>query len=50
LYYSVVGQISESLGRGTMPSELENALIAWKDFFKTNLDTILQPDILTSSF
>jgi hypothetical protein len=25
-------------------------LIAWKDFFKTNLDTILQPDILTSSF
>jgi hypothetical protein len=50
LYYSIVWQIAESLGHGKIPIELENALVSWKDFFKNNLDTILQPDILVSSF
>jgi hypothetical protein len=50
LYYSVVGPILESLGRGTLPVELENALVARKDFFKSNLDTILQSNIITDHF
>lgn len=50
LYYSVVGQIIDSMGRGTIPIELEHALLAWRDFFKNNLDAILQPDVLVDSF
>ncbi len=50
LYYSVVWQVLESLGRGTVPPELEKALVAWKEFFKHNLDTVLQSDVLVNNF
>ena len=50
LYYSIVWQICHSFGRVHIPAQFESALLTWKDFFKNNLDTILQPDILTHSF
>ena len=50
LYYSVVGQICDSLGRVQIPDELHDALLSWKDFFKHNLSTILQPDVIASTF
>lgn len=50
LYYSIVGQVCHSFGRVSIPDEFHDALFAWKDFFKNNLDMILQPSILTTSF
>jgi hypothetical protein len=50
LYYSIVGQVCSSFGRASIPPQFEGALLVWKDFFQNNLDTILQPDILTQSF
>jgi len=50
LYYTIVGQISHSFGRVSIPPEFHDALEARKDFFKNNLDLILSPDILSSSF
>jgi len=50
LYYSIVGQVCSSFGHASIPPQFEGALLVWKDFFQNNLDTILQPDILTHSF
>lgn len=52
LYYSVLWEILNSLAGNdsSPPDELIWALWAWKDFFKTNLDMILQPDVITSCF
>lgn len=48
LYYGIVGEIVESLSRGaTPPDELTDALNAWKDFFKNNMTTILQSDVVS---
>jgi hypothetical protein len=38
------------LGRVTIPAQFEDAMLAWKDFFKTNMATILTPTILKDSF
>jgi len=50
MYYTIVGQISNSFGRVSIPQQFLDALAGWKDFFKNNLDLILSPDILSSSF
>ena len=52
LYYSIVGEIinHSASNNANPPIELLWALWAWKDFFKDNLDTILQPDVITSCF
>jgi hypothetical protein len=50
LYYSIVGQICHSFGRVSIPDEFHDALSAWKDFFKNNLNMILQPSTLSASF
>lgn len=50
LYYSIVGQVCSNLGRVSIPDEFQDALISWKDFFQNNLDMILQPSILSTSF
>jgi len=50
MYYTIVGQISHSFGRVSIPQQFHDALEGWKDFFKNNLNLILSPDILSSSF
>jgi len=50
LYYSIVWKICNSFGHVHIPTEFEDALLAWTDFFKHNLNTILQPDIIVRSF
>ena len=52
LYYSILWEILNSLGgnESSPPDQLIWALSAWKDFFKTNLDSILQPDVISSCF
>lgn len=52
LYYSIVGEIISSLASNNAnpPEELKWALWAWKNFFKENIDTILEPDVITSCF
>jgi len=52
LYYSIVWEIVNSLAShdSNPPDELLGALWAWKDFFKNNIDTILQPSIISSTF
>ena len=52
MYYSIVGEIVGSISSrdALLPPELEWALNAWKNFFKNNLNTILSPDVVASSF
>lgn len=52
MYYSVVWEIINSLAShdANPPDELMWALWKWKDFFKNNLDNILQPDVISSCF
>lgn len=52
LYYSVVWEIVNSLAwnNANPPEELKWALWAWKDFFKNNINTILEPEVITSCF
>jgi len=50
LYYSIVGQVCHSFGRVSIPEEFHDALSTWKDFFKNNLNFILSPHVLSSSF
>ncbi|MCX6823849.1 MAG: hypothetical protein NT085_01880 [candidate division SR1 bacterium] len=52
LYYSVVGEIIGSVAShdAHMPEELEGALNAWKEFFKSNLNTILRPSVIAATF
>ncbi|MEI7919479.1 MAG: hypothetical protein WCH65_04715 [bacterium] len=48
MYYGIVGEIVESLSHNaTPPDELTDALNAWKDFFKNNMTTILQSDVVS---
>ncbi len=48
LYYGIVGEIVQTLSRGAMPpDELADALWAWKNFFKNNMATILQSDVVS---
>jgi len=52
LYYSIVWEIVSVLApnNASPPDQLEWALWAWKNFFRDNLDTILQPSMLMGSF
>lgn len=52
MYYSVVGEIISSISKppAHVPEELEWALNAWKDFFVNNMEIILRPSIIASSF
>ena len=50
LYYSIVGQICSSFRNVYFPEEFRNALDSWVAFFKENLNDILSPDVLESSF
>lgn len=50
LYYSIVGEICSSFGHAHIPDQFQNALLVRKDFFKNNLNTILEPNILIHSF
>lgn len=52
LYYSIVWEIVSVLApnNSTPPDELSWALWAWQNFFKENIDTILQTDMISSCF
>lgn len=52
LYYSIVWEIVNVLApnNSSPPDELSWALWAWQNFFKENLDAIVQPSTLAHSF
>ncbi|AHB41745.1 hypothetical protein P148_SR1C00001G0958 [candidate division SR1 bacterium RAAC1_SR1_1] len=49
LWYVTVGNIVKNSGNGQAPDELINGLEAFKDFFKNNLNTILESDVIEQS-
>lgn len=50
LRYTIVGTITARSGSGWVPSQLLAGLDAFKNFFKSNLDTILKPDVIEKTF
>lgn len=46
LRYMIVGNVVKNSGNGQAPNELINGLEAFKEFFKSNLNSILQPHII----
>jgi hypothetical protein len=50
LYYAIVGQICSSFHRFHLPKQFEDSLLAWKTFFKKNINTILDKEVMTSTF
>lgn len=50
LRYTIVGTITARSGSGWVPSQLLAWLDAFKNFFKSNLDTILKPDVVEKTF
>ncbi len=50
LWYIIVGNIVKNSGNGQAPDELIKGLEAFKEFFKANLDTILEKDIISQWF
>lgn len=50
LWYTIVGNIVKNSWHGQPPKELINGLEAFKDFFKNNLEMIIQPDVIEKGF
>lgn len=50
LWYVIVWNIVKNSGNQQAPDELINWLTAFKDFFKNNIDTILESDVIEQGF